>query len=45
VRLKRLTLPVDPTGTIREVQFPITDPTASVDDVLATLDRLAVVTG
>ncbi|MDG6103520.1 winged helix-turn-helix transcriptional regulator [Dactylosporangium aurantiacum] len=39
-RLKRLTLLADPTGTIREVQFPVTDPAASVDDVLATLTRL-----
>lgn len=39
-RLKRLTLLADPSGTIREVQFPITDPAASVDDILATLTRL-----
>ncbi|WP_327011088.1 winged helix-turn-helix transcriptional regulator [Dactylosporangium sp. NBC_01737] len=42
-RLKRLTLLVDPTGTIRDVQFPITDPAASVDDTLATLTRLTPV--
>ncbi|MFC4041209.1 winged helix-turn-helix transcriptional regulator [Dactylosporangium siamense] len=36
-RLKRLTLLVDPTGTIREVQFPVTDPAASVDEVLALI--------
>lgn len=36
-RFKRLTLLADPTGTIREVQFPITDPAASVDDILARL--------
>ncbi|GAA1499478.1 hypothetical protein GCM10009827_001430 [Dactylosporangium maewongense] len=34
-RLKRLTLLADPTGVIREVQFPITDPAASVDEILA----------
>lgn len=36
-RLKRLTLLIDPTGTIRDVQFPITDPAASVDEILARL--------
>jgi DNA-binding HxlR family transcriptional regulator/peroxiredoxin len=33
-RLKRLTMLIDPHGTIREVQFPITDPAASVDAML-----------
>ncbi|KUL22541.1 winged helix-turn-helix transcriptional regulator [Actinoplanes awajinensis] len=36
-RLKRLTLLIDPAGTIREVQYPITDPAAAVDEMLATL--------
>jgi DNA-binding HxlR family transcriptional regulator/peroxiredoxin len=40
-RLKRLSLLVDPAGTIRAVQFPITDPAGSVDDILATLSRLS----
>jgi DNA-binding HxlR family transcriptional regulator/peroxiredoxin len=33
-RLKRLTLLVDPAATIREVQFPITDPAGSVTEML-----------
>jgi len=33
-RFKRLTLLADPTGTIRKVQFPITDPAASVTEML-----------
>ncbi|MEU4693667.1 winged helix-turn-helix transcriptional regulator [Actinoplanes sp. NPDC023714] len=33
-RLKRLTLLVDPAATIRAVQFPITDPAGSVDEML-----------
>ena len=33
-RLKRLTLLADPAATIREVQFPITDPAASVTEML-----------
>lgn len=33
-RFKRLTLLVDPAATIRKVQFPITDPAASVSEML-----------
>jgi DNA-binding HxlR family transcriptional regulator/peroxiredoxin len=40
-RLKRLTLIVDPARVIRAVQYPITDPVASVDD---TLTRVAALT-
>jgi DNA-binding HxlR family transcriptional regulator/peroxiredoxin len=40
-RLKRLTLIVDPTRTIRAVQFPITDPAASADESLTLLSELA----
>ncbi|MFC3992175.1 winged helix-turn-helix transcriptional regulator [Actinoplanes siamensis] len=36
-RLKRLTMLIDPAGTIREVQFPVTDPAASVDEMLAVV--------
>lgn len=36
-RLKRLTMLVDPAGTIREIQFPVTDPAASVDEMLTAL--------
>jgi DNA-binding HxlR family transcriptional regulator/peroxiredoxin len=34
-RFKRLTLLADPTATIRVVQFPITDPAASVTEMLS----------
>ncbi len=34
-RFKRLTLLADPAATIRSVQFPITDPAASVTEMLA----------
>jgi DNA-binding HxlR family transcriptional regulator/peroxiredoxin len=34
-RLKRLTLLVDPDAVIRAVQFPISDPAGSVDEMLA----------
>ena len=34
-RFKRLTLLADPTATIRTVQFPITDPAASVTEMLS----------
>lgn len=43
-RLKRLTMVVDPARTIRAVQFPITDPVATVDEALAQVSRLAAVT-
>ncbi|MEU4422850.1 winged helix-turn-helix transcriptional regulator [Actinoplanes sp. NPDC024001] len=33
-RLKRLTLLIDPAATVRAVQFPITDPAGSVDEML-----------
>jgi peroxiredoxin len=39
-RFKRLTLLVDPAAVIRAVQFPVTDPAASVDEMLARLTRL-----
>ena len=41
LRLKRLTLVVDPHRTIRVVQYPITDPAQSVLDALATVTELA----
>ncbi|MFE0103131.1 winged helix-turn-helix transcriptional regulator [Streptomyces sp. NPDC059009] len=40
-RLKRLTLVVDRERVVREVQYPVTDVTASVDAALATVNRLA----
>lgn len=40
-RLKRVTMVVDPTRTIRAVQFPITDPVATVGEALTTVTRLA----
>lgn len=36
-RLKRLTLVVDPDAVIRAVQFPITDPAASVEEALTLI--------
>ncbi|AEV88863.1 Peroxiredoxin-1 [Actinoplanes sp. SE50] len=36
-RLKRLTMLIDPAGTIRDVRFPVTDPAASVDEMLDLL--------
>ncbi|WP_328468274.1 winged helix-turn-helix transcriptional regulator [Actinoplanes sp. NBC_00393] len=33
-RFKRLTLLIDPAATVRAVQFPITDPAGSVDEML-----------
>jgi len=39
-RLKRLTLIVDPTRTVRAVQFPVTDPAASADEALTQLASL-----
>lgn len=33
-RFKRLTLLVDPTTVVRAVQFPVTDPAGSVDEML-----------
>lgn len=40
-RLKRLTLLADPGAVIRAVQYPVTDPAASVDGMLGQLARLA----
>ncbi|MFY1615490.1 winged helix-turn-helix transcriptional regulator [Micromonospora sp. WMMD736] len=34
-RFKRLTMLVDPTSVVRAVQFPVTDPAGSVDEMLA----------
>ncbi|MFE0136235.1 winged helix-turn-helix transcriptional regulator [Streptomyces sp. NPDC059037] len=39
-RLKRLTLVVDRDRVVRDVQYPVTDVTASVDAALATVGRL-----
>jgi DNA-binding HxlR family transcriptional regulator/peroxiredoxin len=39
-RLKRLTMIIAPDRTIREVQFPITDPAGSVAEALAAVTRL-----
>jgi peroxiredoxin len=33
-RFKRLTLLLDPAGTVRAMQFPVTDPAGSVDEML-----------
>ena len=40
-RLKRLTMVVDPARTIRAVQFPVTDPVATVGEALAKVTHLA----
>jgi len=40
-RYKRQTLLLDPTGTVRHVQMPITDPAGSVTEMLATVRALA----
>jgi peroxiredoxin len=40
LRLKRLTLLVDPQRRIRAVQFPISDPAASVDEALNLVGEL-----
>jgi DNA-binding HxlR family transcriptional regulator/peroxiredoxin len=40
-RFKRLSLVVDPTATIRTVQFPVTDPAASVTELLDRVRTLA----
>ncbi|GAA3779953.1 winged helix-turn-helix transcriptional regulator [Micromonospora maritima] len=45
VRFKRLTLLVDPDAVVRVVQFPITDPAGSVDDMLAEVRRRAAPAG
>ncbi|SBT41913.1 winged helix-turn-helix transcriptional regulator [Micromonospora auratinigra] len=38
-RFKRLTLLVDPTAVVRAVQFPVTDPAGSVDEMLTEVRR------
>jgi peroxiredoxin len=40
-RLKRLTLVVDSSRTVRGVLYPLNDPAGSVDDALALVDSLA----
>ncbi|MEU8589734.1 winged helix-turn-helix transcriptional regulator [Streptomyces sp. NPDC048664] len=40
-RLKRLTLVLDSTRTVRGVLYPLNDPAGSVDDALALVDSLA----
>lgn len=40
-RLKRLTLVLDATRTVRGVLYPVVDPAGSVEDALTLLDRLA----
>ncbi|MEV7328204.1 winged helix-turn-helix transcriptional regulator [Micromonospora sp. NPDC093244] len=44
-RFKRLTLLVDPASVVRAVQFPVTDPAGSVDEMLALARVHAVVPG
>jgi DNA-binding HxlR family transcriptional regulator/peroxiredoxin len=39
-RLKRLTLVLDPSRTVRGVLYPLDDPAGSVDDALALVDSL-----
>ncbi|MFU8871508.1 winged helix-turn-helix transcriptional regulator [Micromonospora sp. SL4-19] len=41
VRFKRLTLLVDPESVVRAVQFPVTDPAGSVDEMLDQVRRRA----
>ncbi|MEU8389746.1 winged helix-turn-helix transcriptional regulator [Micromonospora sp. NPDC048842] len=40
-RFKRLTLLVDPTAVVRAVQFPVTDPAGSVQEMLAVVGEHA----
>ncbi|MEU8256862.1 winged helix-turn-helix transcriptional regulator [Micromonospora inaquosa] len=40
-RFKRLTLLVDPTAVVRAVQFPVTDPAGSVQEMLTLVRELA----
>ncbi|MGC4856402.1 hypothetical protein ACLQ24_24270 [Micromonospora sp. DT4] len=44
-RFKRLTMLVDPTSVVRAVQFPVTDPAGSVDEVLALARDHATIPG
>ncbi|MFE9657452.1 winged helix-turn-helix transcriptional regulator [Micromonospora sp. NPDC006431] len=41
-RFKRLTLLIDPESVVRAVQFPVTDPAGSVDEMLDEVRRRAV---
>ena len=43
-RFKRLTLLVDPEAQVRAVQFPVTDPAGSVDEILDLVRRRAAPT-
>ncbi|WP_231934700.1 thioredoxin domain-containing protein [Micromonospora viridifaciens] len=40
-RFKRLTLLIDPESVVRAVQFPVTDPAGSVDEMLDRVRRRA----
>ncbi|KAB1941983.1 redoxin domain-containing protein [Micromonospora sp. ALFpr18c] len=44
-RFKRMTLLVDPGSVVRSVQFPVTDPAGSVDEMLALVREYAEVPG
>ncbi|MEV4389905.1 winged helix-turn-helix transcriptional regulator [Micromonospora sp. NPDC049580] len=44
-RFKRLTMLVDPTSVVRAVQFPVTDPAGSVDEMLALARDHATIPG
>ncbi|MEO3771131.1 winged helix-turn-helix transcriptional regulator [Micromonospora sp. B9E7] len=44
-RFKRLTLLVDPTAVVRAVQFPVTDPAGSVDEMLTLVREHGKVPG
>ncbi|MDG4839215.1 winged helix-turn-helix transcriptional regulator [Micromonospora sp. WMMD967] len=44
-RFKRLTLLVDPTAVVRAVQFPVTDPAGSVDEMLTLVREHGTVPG
>ncbi|MDG4810031.1 winged helix-turn-helix transcriptional regulator [Micromonospora sp. WMMD1120] len=44
-RFKRLTLLVDPSAVVRAVQFPVTDPAGSVDEMLALVRQHTTVPG
>ncbi|CCH18570.1 winged helix-turn-helix transcriptional regulator [Micromonospora lupini] len=44
-RFKRLTMLIDPTSVVRAVQFPVTDPAGSVDEMLALARDPAAIPG
>jgi DNA-binding HxlR family transcriptional regulator/peroxiredoxin len=44
-RFKRLTMLVDPMSVVRAVQFPVTDPAGSVDEMLVLARRHATIPG